>query len=515
MPQWSSILIEQLSGERSQVNDIQSWLGVIQSRKMMALLMLGFLSGLPFFLTSKTLQLWMQDANISLETITLFGLVSLPYSLKFLWSPLLDRFSPPVLGLRRGWLLLTQAGLTLTIAALASQNPTQDPAILQALAVTCIALAFLSATQDIAGDAYRTDILEPAELEIGASIWVWGYRAALFVTSSLALVLADIIPWNIIYWLLAGLMGLGLGATLWAPKTRRETQLKTSSPLSSQDIVILVLIVALVAGLLGAVITAQLSLPIFYGILVILLVSWVSIALLVPPQPALEADAEQLPQSLRDAVILPLQEFLYRYRPVQGILILTFILLYKLGDALVGVTGNLFLRELGFSKSEIGVLQGGMGFIATTVGLLVGGVILTKAGINRCLWLFGILQLVSNLGYYALSLVGKNDTVLVLAINIENFCAGLVTVVMVAFQMSLCSHIYTTTQFALFSSLMAISRDVLSAPSGKLAEAIGWSPFFLVTVVAALPGLLLLPLVAPWTVVSSEPSHPSPSESSD
>jgi PAT family beta-lactamase induction signal transducer AmpG len=173
-------------------------------------------------------------------------------------------------------------------------------------------------------------------------------------------------------------------------------------------------------------------------------------------------------------------------------------LLYKLGDSLVGITGNLFLREINFSKTEIGAIQGGMGFIATTVGVLVGGVILTKIGINRALWVFGILQLLSNLGYYALAIAGKNYSLLVLAINIENFCAGLVTVVTVAFLMSLCNHSFTTTQFALFSSLMAISRDILSAPAGQLAKATGWSSFFLLTLVAALPGLLLLPVVAPW-----------------
>jgi len=159
---------------------------------------------------------------------------------------------------------------------------------------------------------------------------------------------------------------------------------------------------------------------------------------------------------------------------------------------------NPFLVEMGFTKSEIGAIQGGMGFIATTVGVLAGGVILNKIGINRGLWVFGILQLLSNLGYYTLAIAGKNNSLLVLAINIENFCAGLVTVVSVAYLMSLCNHRFTATQFALFSSLMAVSRDILSAPAGQLAKTTGWSSFFLITIVAALPGLLLLPFVAPW-----------------
>lgn len=204
------------------------------------------------------------------------------------------------------------------------------------------------------------------------------------------------------------------------------------------------------------------------------------------------------PQSLNDAVYLPFQEFFQRLGLGEGSLILVFILLYKLGDALVGNMANPFLVDINFSKTEIGTIQGGMGFLATTVGVLAGGAILTKIGINRALWVFGVLQLLSNLGYYTLAIVGKNNSLLVLALNIENLCAGLVTVVSVAFLMSLCNHRFTATQFALLSSLMAVSRDILSAPAGQLAKATGWPSFFLLTLVAAIPGLLLLPFVAPW-----------------
>jgi PAT family beta-lactamase induction signal transducer AmpG len=183
-------------------------------------------------------------------------------------------------------------------------------------------------------------------------------------------------------------------------------------------------------------------------------------------------------------------------------------LLYKLGDSLVGITGNLFLREIAFSKTEIAAFQGGMGFIATTIGVLAGGAILTSIGINRSLWIFGALQLLSNLGYYALAITGKDYTLLTIAINIENFCAGLVTVVTVAYLMSLCSHSFTTTQFALFSSVIAISRDILSAPAGELAKLTGWPGFFLLTLVFALPGLVLLPVIAPWNTPPLEMSRP-------
>jgi PAT family beta-lactamase induction signal transducer AmpG len=245
----------------------------------------------------------------------------------------------------------------------------------------------------------------------------------------------------------------------------------------------------------------------FYWILAALMIGWVSLAFWSPKQQLTERSLNNSSQSLIDVAILPLQEFSQRFGIVQSGIILVFILLYKLGDALVLATGNIFLRQIQFTKTELAAYQL-MGLIATTVGVLVGGLIMTKIGKNRALWIFGILQLVSNFGYYLLALTGKNYSMLVLAINIENFCGGLVTVVTVAYLMSLCSHHFTTTQFALFSSLIAISRDVLSAPAGDFAKATGWPSFFLITVAAAIPGLLLLPIVAPWNAPRTQPAAP-------
>ncbi|MBN4003531.1 AmpG family muropeptide MFS transporter [Nostoc sp. LPT] len=481
------------------MREMQALRQAVQSRKMGALLLLGFASGLPLFLTSRTLQLWMQDAKVDIGKITLFGLLALPYSLKFLWSPLLDRFIPPVLGGRRGWLVITQLGLALAIALLALQQPAQNDQVLQVLAINCLIITFLSATQDIAGDAYRTDILNPLESKTGASVWVLGYRLALFITSSLALVLADHIPWNSVYLLMAALMAGSILTTLWAPaepKIRDNTQ--KAAPLSFKDVIFLLFITVLVVGLIGGVFVGFISLPIFYWLLATLILAWIVTSLLLPTELLGEVREDSPPQNLQEAIFLPFKEFFHRFGLTQGSVILVFIVLYKLGDSLVGITANLFLREISFTKTEIGAIQAGMGFLATTVGVLVGGVIMTKINLNRSLWIFGILQLLSNLGYYALAVAGKDYSLLVLAVNIENFSAGLVTVATVAFLMNLCNHRFTTTQFALFSSLMAISRDVLSAPAGDWAKATGWPSFFLLTLVAALPGLLLLPLVAPW-----------------
>ena len=408
---------------------IQSSLQVFQSRKMVALLFLGFASGLPLFLTSKTLQAWMSVEGVDLKAIGLISLVSVPYSLKFIWSPLLDRFVPPFLGRRRGWLVVMQVALIFAIAAMALQQPRQA---LQFLAFNAVLIAFFSASQDIAFDAYRTDVLEKWELGAGAAVAVLGYRIALLVTGSLALILADRMPWQTVYLLMSIFMAVGLLTSLWAPEPENQ---------------------------------------------------------------------EQPPASLADAVSLPFIEFFQRSGVLRGVLILLFIVLYKLGDALVNNMSTPFLLPntgLGFSQTDIGAIQGGMGLLATIVGTLAGGAFLSKIGINRSLWVFGFLQAVSNLAYFVLAQVGKNYSVLVLTINIENFCAGLGTAAFVAFLMSLCNPRFSATQYALLSSLMAVSRDILVAPAGTLAKATGWSSFFLISIFAALPGLLLLPVFAPW-----------------
>lgn len=393
---------------------------------MAALLFLGFSSGLPLLLTSKTLQAWMTVEGVNLGAIGLFSLVGLPYSLKFIWSPLLDRFAPPLLGRRRGWLLLTQGALLLAIAAMALQQPRQT---LQFLAINALLVAFFSATQDIAADAYRTDVLEQREMGAGAAVFVLGYRIALLITGGLALILADRIPWSTVYLLMSILMAVGLLSTIFAPE---------------------------------------------------------------PKNP------EQPPESLSDAVILPFGEFFQRSGFMQGVLILVFIVLYKLGDALVNNMSTPFLLKTGFTQADLGAIQGIMGLVPTIVGTLTGGAIVSKLGINRCLWIFGALQAVSNLAYLLLAQMGKNYSFLVITINIENFCAGLGTAAFVAFLMSLCNPRFSATQYALLSSLMAVSRDILVAPAGRLAEITGWPLFFVISIVAALPGLLLLPIFAPW-----------------
>jgi PAT family beta-lactamase induction signal transducer AmpG len=346
------------------------------------------------------------------------------------------------------------ASLAVQMLAIA-QGPSPTPAlVLQGVALIALVITFLSATQDIAIDAYRTDVLEEREMGAGAATYVLGYRIAILMTGAMAFILADRITWPWVYGIMAGLMGLGVLISLWAPEPIR---------------------------------------------------------------------AVHPPDSLEQAVVLPFVEFFNRMGGQRAIAVLLFILLYKLGDNLTAKMAIPFLGDqgLGFSDTDIGAIRQGLGLVATIVGTLAGGAALSQLGINRSLWIFGGLQALSNLGYLILAIVGKNYLVMVLAINVENFCAGLGTAGFVGFLMSLCNPRFSATQFALLSSLMAVGRDLIAGPaSGEIAQRLqqfvqnnpslaampalggatqqGWPLFFLITLIAALPGLLLLPVFAPW-----------------
>lgn len=424
----------------------------------MALSLMGFSSGLPLYLTSKDpLQAWLSNEGVSLTVISFFSVVALPYSLKFLWSPLLDRFVPPFLGRRRGWLIVTQVALLVAIAVMALQDPSHLKTVAVESVATCGAgwgkswcelqqtfrllsgsalfwmamlVAFFSASQDIVADAYRTDVLDDRERGAGASVFLLGYRIAVQVAGALSLALAQVMPWKGVYCVMALLMAIGIVSSLIAPE----------------------------------------------------------------PTVAVAA-----PASLRASVVLPFQEFFQRNGVRQALLILLFIVIYKIGDSLLKNVATPFLLDKGlhFTTAEI-ALPKLISFWATTVGTLAGGVVMTKIGVNRSLWIFAGLQALGNLTYVLLAIVGKSYELMFVALNLENFCAGLEAAAFVALLMSLCNAGFSATQYALLSSLQAFSRDILTAPAGSWATAMGWTNFFLLTAIAALPGLLLLPLFAPW-----------------
>jgi PAT family beta-lactamase induction signal transducer AmpG len=403
---------------------------------MVVLALLGFSAGLPLYLTSRTLQAWMRGEGVDLTTIGLFSLVALPYSLKFVWAPLMDRYVPPFLGRRRGWLFITQVALIVAIAGMSLQDPERS---LQLLALNAIFIAFFSASQDVVVDAYRNDVLTEREMGVGAATWVLGYRVALIATGALAFVLADRMPWPLVYLVMALLALIGVAATLWGPEPRQQ---------------------------------------------------------------------EAPPETFGKAVVLPFREFFTRAGVWRGALVLSFVVLFKLPDYLAASIATPFLLDAKFTQTQIGAIQGGLGIAVTMVGAVGGAALVSRFGINRSLWLIGALQAVSNLGYYVLALAGSRYWLLVNAVVVENFCAGLVATGFVAFLMSLCNPRFSATQFALLSSLMGVSRDVLVAPAGALTEAVGWPAFFLITLFAALPGLLLLPVFAPWNRTSPTVAAP-------
>ena len=398
----------------------RDYAAVFANRRVAWLLPLGFASGLPLALTTGTLQAWATVEGLDLKTIGLLTLVGSAYTLKFLWAPMMDRFVPPFLGRRRGWMLLTQLLLVGAIAAMGSLSP-RDAIV--ALAAMAVVVAFFSASQDIAFDAYRTDVLGTTQRGAGAAVSVLGYRLAMLVSGGLALVLADsYIGWRATYWLMAGLMAIGIVATFMA------TDPDTSDP---------------------------------------------------PPR------------TLDEAFVGPLKDFFSREG---ALLVLTLIILYKLGDAFAGSLSTAFLiRGVGFSVTEVGAINKILGLVATIVGALAGGALMTRLSLYSALMLFGILQAVTNLGFWVLAVTPKAYASMAVVVGLENLCGGMGTAAFVAFLMTLCRVRYSATQFALLSALAALGRTYLAGPlSPVMVEDMGWASFFLATVVIALPGLALL-----------------------
>jgi len=396
----------------------RDYLEVFTNRRVGVMLVLGFASGLPLALTSGTLQAWLAVDGADLHTIGLFTLVGLPYTLKFLWSPLMDRYVPPWLGRRRGWIVGTQIALMAGIAAIGFSSPTHAPLALAALALT---VAFLSASQDIAIDAYRADVLRERERGVGAAVSVLGYRVAMLVSGAVALIVADHYGWQFTYALMAVLLVAGVAAALAGPEPER---------------------------------------------------------------------AVQPPRTLAEAVSGPLREFFSR---PGALVLLAVIVLYKLGDAFAGTLTTAFLlRGVGFSLTEVGAVNKGLGTVATIAGALFGGALMVRLGLYRALLLFGILQALSNLSFMVLAWIGKSYVWMVAAVGFENVTGGMGTAAFVAFLIALCDRRYTATQYALLSALAALGRQYMGPPAGFLVEAIGWAPFFLVTTLVALPGVWLL-----------------------
>jgi len=394
------------------------YLEVFRSPRVAAILVLGFSSGLPLALTGSTLQAWLTVTGIDIRTIAWFSWIGIPYLLKFLWSPLLDRYVPPFLGRRRGWMLLTQVALILGIVAMGTASPEDGIWIVGSFALW---VALASASQDIVVDAYRTDLLSAKERGMGAAVGVLGYRIAMLASGGLALILADQIGWRSTYFLMAALMGVGVLASFLAP------------------------------------------------------------------EPATPSDT---PRSLADAVVGPLRDFFSRRGAVSLLLL---IILYKFGDALAGTLTTAFLiRGVGFDLTDVGVVNKWFGFASLVTGALLGGLLMTNMSLYRALLFFGVLQAISNLSFAVLAWAGKSYGLLVFTVAFENLASGMGTAAFVAFAMALCNQRFSATQYALLSALASLGRILFGPTTGELVALLDWGNFFVVTFLAALPGIVLV-----------------------
>jgi PAT family beta-lactamase induction signal transducer AmpG len=390
---------------------------LIFTPRMLVSFLMGFSCGVPLLLTLSVLQAWMKEEGVDLSVIGLFALVGLPYTLKFVWSPILDRFTLPFLGRRRGWLLVVQILLVVAIGGLGLTSPRENPWL---VAFAAFLVTFFSASQDIVVDAYRREDLSDIELGLGSSLYVNGYRVGMLLAGSGGLILADHFSFSQVYLFLAGSLLVGVMTTLFC----REPE--------------------------------------------------------VP---------EGTPKSFRGAVIDPFVEYFQRDK---ALLILSFVLLYKIGDQMASTMTTPFYLDIGFTKTEIGAVAKLFGFWATISGGLLGGIVLLKAGISRALWGFGILQAVSTAGFSLLAMIGNSVPALAAVIAFENLSGGMGTAAYVAYMASITNKKFTATQYALLSSLMGVPRVLASAPTGFMVESLGWISFFIVCTLVAVPGLILL-----------------------
>lgn len=393
---------------------------------MVTCVFLGFTSGLPLYVLIQLVPAWLRSHDVDLATIGLFALVSLPYTWKFLWSPLMDRYKLPFLGRRRGWALITQVGLLFSIAALGRFDPS---ASLQAIVATVFVISLFGASQDIVIDAYRRELLADDELGTGTSFFVNAYRLSSLVPGSLALILSDHLPWATVYWITAGFMGVGIVTTFIIKEV---------------------------------------------------------------------SDDALAPSTLREAVVDPFVEFFGRDGIRAGLAILAFMFLYKLGDNMATALATPFYLDMGFSRTEIGSIAKIAALWSSIAGGIIGGLVMLKASINKALWIFGFVQMFTILGYVWLSTVGHHPVGLFIVVSGEYLGVGLGAIALTAYMARETSKAFTATQFALFSSFIAIPRTFANASTGFIIEAIGYTQFFIVCTLVAIPGMLLLFKVAPW-----------------
>ncbi len=390
----------------------------------------GFMAGLPLPLSGFTFQLWLSEGGVSLAMIGLTANIGLAYSLKFLWAPVLDQARPPGplrwLGQRRGWLMTIQPLLALSALMLALSDPSAAPAA--AIAAAAL-VAFLSASQDIAVDAWRIEVFPPKLQGAAMAVYVWGYRAALLISGAGAIKAADLVGWHAALLGVALLLALSPLVTLLArePDVARDTQVETRP--------------------------------------------------------------ERLVTQVRHAVVDPLREFLTR---PGAITILAFVAVFKLDEAMAGVMSAPFYRSLGFDKNAIAVANFLPSLAAVLAGTAVGGWLVARLGVGRALLLTGCVQSTAVSMYVVLAFSHGQVHVLYFTVFLEAFVGGLANAAFIAYLSGLCSVAFTATQYALLSSVAAIALRTVGGLTGFLAEAVGWPMYYSLCVVATLPSIFLM-----------------------
>jgi PAT family beta-lactamase induction signal transducer AmpG len=396
------------------------------TRRMLICIFTGFSSGLPLYVIYQLLPLWLRDQGVGLAEIGFFALVGVPYAWKFIWSPLMDRFSFPMLGHRRGWMLLTQLFLLVAIGCIGFLDPQKS---IWTIAYLAAGIAFFSASQDIVLDAYRRELLDESQLGTGNTLHIQAYRIAGLVPGSLAPILSDTIPWSWVFVIVAGFMLVGVALTLSVKELTR--------PLGS-------------------------------------------------------------PRTMREAAIDPFKEFIGRRGLTSALTVLAFMLLYKLGDSMATALSYPFYYDLGFSKSEIGLIAKSAALWSAIAGGFIAIPVMARLGINKCLWLFGVVQIVSILGFWILAQSGPDKGLLALVISFEYLGVGLGTAGFTAYIARETSIKFAATQFALLTAITALPRTFANALTGVIVDRIGWEQFFLLCTALAIPGMILLIKVAPW-----------------
>ena len=403
-----------------------SWQQSVFNQRILICVFTGFASGMPLYVLLQLVPAWLRDEGVSLAEIGLFALVGIPYTWKFMWAPLMDRWVPPFLGRRRGWMIVCQIALLFSIGLMGAYQPAQSTWLIAWFAV---AVAFFSASQDVVLDAYRREILPDEELGLGNSVHVQAYRISSLVPGSLALILADILPWSTVFWVTGAFMAVGIVLTLVIDEPDTEA----------------------------------------------------------PPV-----------MGLRAAVVAPFAEYLQRKGWRGLLLVLGFMFLYKIGDNMATALATPFYLDMGFTKTQIGLVAKHAALWPAIIGGLLGGVVMIRLGINRSLWLFGVVQLVSILGFAVLASAGDVIWLLAAVISFEYLGVGMGTAAFTAFIARETSKVFAATQFALFTALASLPRTFANASTGIIVEQTGWVNFFLLCAVLAIPGMILLIWIAPW-----------------